>query len=274
MKDIFPEKIIGTFQIISQNEMDNIVNAAISSGCFAFDTAPSYGSESLLGEGIRRCVSETCISREQMFIQDKIDPIQMYYCDKKKLEEFVKKQLLTMRLEYLDCLLIHWPLHKYFSKIWESMLDLKRNGWVKKIGVCNIDIRGYENLFISNSYSNPDVIQNEISPLNTDKENIEYFFRKGIIVEAYSPLCRMDSRIKESPNLINIANQYGADVARIVLKWHIQNGIVPIFTSRKAKRITDNLKLDFELKKDELEMINLLNDNYKIFPLSHGCPGY
>ena len=120
----------------------------------------------------------------------------------------------------------------------------------------------------------PDVIQNEISPLNYDYD-VEFFQNNNIIVQAYSPLCRMVDRIKNSEVLKEISLKYNSNLAQIILAWHRQRGIVPIFSSSKEERIISNLKNpDFVFSEDEMKNIEFLNEGYKIFPYSYACPGY
>ncbi|MDD3414647.1 MAG: aldo/keto reductase [Lachnospiraceae bacterium] len=274
MKNTIPQILIGTFQVNTQEDMDKIVCAAVESKNYAFDTAPSYGSEKMLGNSLMKLIKNGIISRENLYLQDKIDAIQMYYCEKVGIYDFVQSQLSLLNTEYLDSLLVHWPFRKYFIETWKCMQELKEEGIIKQVGVCNLDVMGYQEIFVQNNLIQPDIIQNEISPLNTDRNATDFFIKHGIYIEAYSPLCRMDSRIKENIRIKSIADAHSVDVARVVLKWHIQKNISPIFTSKKAERIVSNTKLDFELQPDEIDFIDSLNENYKIFPISHGCPGY
>lgn len=261
--------MFGTFQLNDFKLMDKLVNYAIRGGIRAFDTAPSYGTEKLLGQVLKNLVN---FNRKDFFIQDKIDAIQMYQFNSSQIELFVLGQLKMLQIDYLDALLIHWPFIKYFNRTWESLLDLKEKGLVLNIGVCNIDRRGFEILF--KEYDSPDIIQNEITPLNVTEDNVQFFQNLHCTVQAYSPLGRMNNYIITSEILNNISKKYGVSIAQIILKWHIQKGIIPIFTSKKIERIKENLSLDFTLTQNEIKDINSMNKNYKIFPISYGCPGY
>lgn len=271
---VMPDILIGTFQISNQKEMDLIVKSAIEAGVRGFDTAPSYGTEYFLGSSIATAIAEGWTKREDLFIQDKIDAIQMYKCKKKGVKSFVLKQIEKLHITYLDALLIHWPFSQYINETWNEMLYLKEEGYVRKIGVCNLDERGFKSIFRMNGLNNVDIIQNEISPLNTDQYNTAFFRCQNFIIQAYSPFCRMNKIITEDVGLKKIAIETCSDIGQVILKWHIQNGIHPIFLSKKPERIKNNLKLDFELSKKQMEYISNMNQDYKIFPISHGCPGY
>lgn len=269
-----PKIIIGTFQINNQDIMDKVVRETISAGLLAFDTAPSYGTEKMLGYAISNAINSGMINRTQIYIQDKIDAMQMYNSKQKSVKQLVKEQIATLQVSYLDALLIHWPFKDYIVPVWKEMCDLKKAGLVSQIGVCNLDKRGYKELFECNNLDIPDLVQNEISPLNNDVNNIAFFKKLGMSIQAYSPLCRMNHLICDNRGIKIIANTHHADIARVILKWHICKGIAPIFSSQKQGRIFSNSKLDFELEEDEIKYIDSLNIDYKIFPISYGCPGY
>ncbi len=117
-------------------------------------------------------------------------------------------------------------------------------------------------------------IQNEISPLNVDPD-VEFFQNQGIVVEAYSPLGRMVPQIKKSSVINEISTRYKKNSGQIILKWHIQRGVIPIFSSKNPKRIIENLDPDsFRSSEEDIQLINSLNIDFKIFPYSYGCSGY
>ena len=269
-----PEILLGTFQIKTQLQMDEVVEAAISANVRGFDTAPSYGTEEMLGNSLSAAIADGRIQREKIFIQDKIDAVQMYNCACDGLHDFVNEQLKKLSLSYIDALLIHWPFERYIKSTWDEMIILKNEGLVKHLGICNIDERGFYTIFENKGLSGVEIIQNEISPMNVDSNNTIFFQNKGLVVEAYSPFCRMNHNITDNKDIVNIANKYGVDIGRVILQWHIERGIHPIFASQKRDRIISNSNLTFKLSESEIELISGINQDYKIFPISHGCPGY
>ena len=98
-----------------QAHLYNIVKIALVNGIRYFDTAPSYKTEKLLGMVLHTCMKEMEIQRENLFIQTKIDAWQM---QDGNIEKFVDDVLRDMKIDYLDSLLIHWPLPEYMDETW------------------------------------------------------------------------------------------------------------------------------------------------------------
>ena len=268
-----PPIMLGSFQINDAQIMREMVESALKSGCLGFDTSPSYGSEEILGKAIHDISNKLEVPREKLFISNKIDGWQMFECNG-EVEGFVDCSLAKMKIEYFDLLLIHWPFEKYLLDTWRCFERMYKSGKVKSIGLCNVNIRILENLFSKGLEIKPHVIQNEISPLRTCLEEVQYYQNNGIVIEAYSPLCRMINPIKESTELKIIANKYDKTIAQVILRWNLERGVIPIFTSSKPERIMSNLDIfNFTLTDNDIETINRMNQNYKIFPESYGCPG-
>ena len=120
----------------------------------------------------------------------------------------------------------------------------------------------------------PDYIQIERHPLNTCAMDIEYFIRMGSKVQAYSSIGRMDRRLAESRVLIDLGRQYNKSVPQIILRWHIDTNVIPIFMSNHPEWIKENTNIyDFSLQQFEIEKINSLNIDYKLFVESLSNPG-
>jgi diketogulonate reductase-like aldo/keto reductase len=152
---------------------------------------------------------------------------------------------------------------------------LYEEGIVKNIGVCNVRI-GHLKRMEAFQKIKPNYIQIERHPLHTCSTLINFCKDHSIKVQAYSPLCRMIPSIKESPLLNSLKEKYHKkDIGQIILRWHLQTGSIPVFTSRNSNRINSNLDIfDFQLDKIDIDSINRMNNNYKIFLESTGCPGY
>lgn len=268
-----PWIMLGSFQQNNFRLMKKIVFMSVAYNCTAFDTAPSYGSEEILGKAIEKCIKNGFVNEKNIFLSDKIDAIQM--CKSKgEIRPYVLKSLKKLKREYLDLLLIHWPIREYFDATWRCMQRIKKEGIVKNIGVCNIDRNFYKEKEKQIGFK-PDYIQNEISPLNVDEENIVFFKSRGVHIIAYSPLCRMCHQVCNSDILNDLSAYYQKSIPQIILKWHIQKGIIPIFSSHSVDRISNNLEInDFELDIIDIYRIDSMDMKYKIFPLSYGCPGY
>lgn len=270
----FPQIVLGTFKVKNYQVMYEMVKTALENSCYAFDTSPSYGTEIDLGKALAE-TKALYESREKIFITTKIDPMQMYESNG-NIESYVNESLNNLKLDYIDLLLIHWPFEKYINRTWKTMINLQEKGIIKNIGICNVNVRVMKKFIEENLFDGkiPQFVQNEISPLRTCEEDIKYFKENNIIIQAYSPLCRMKQPIKESEILKELAKKYNKDIGQIILRWHIDKGIIPVFTSTKSARIKSNLDIfNFKISDEDITKINELNQNYKIFLESFGCPG-
>ena len=190
-----------------------------------------------------------------------------------KVVEYFKRKLETMRLDYIDSLLIHWPVLKYLNPTWEELVMLKEQGLTRKIGICNLRINHLQELKVAHII--PEILQIERHPLNIFDKEVLFCKENDIVLQNYSPLCKMHPKLKESTLLRALADKYQKDMGQIILKWHINTGAIPIFTSTKPQRISLYAHLDdFDLEESELFVISSLNDNYKLYLESLVCPGF
>ena len=254
-----------------EKDAESVIEAALVSGVRHFDTAPSYNTESLLGKLLYKICNDKGIHREEIFIQTKIDAIQMQDCLDKKIKYFVEDALNKLKTDYLDSVLIHWPIPEYLDRTWHQLESLKQSNLVKNIGICNVRMR---QLIMLLDYR-PDIIQIERHPLNTFFDEVNFCIENAICVQAYSPLCKMDNRIKNNMTIKKIGEKYHKSISQIVLRWHLDTGVIPVFTTSKPERIFEHISIDdFSLDKDEIEEINAINQDYKIYLESISCPGF
>ena len=249
----------------------SVVSTALKNGLYRFDSAPSYKTESLLGKILNDQIERGAITRESIYIQTKIDAWQMQDKHGRNIMYHVESALKKFQTDYLDSLLIHWPVPEYMEETWRQFEFIKNQGIVRKIGICNVRIRQL-NEYVS---WKPDIIQIERHPLNTFRDEVEFCHNEGIEIQAYSPLCKMDGRIKNNPILEQLSEKYGKDIGQIVLRWHIDTGVIPVFTTTKPSRIDTYSEIDnFALAADEIEMVYDINENYKMYLESIACPGF
>lgn len=269
---MMPSLMLGTYQNNNYNELFNMVNTAVECGYTGFDTAPSYKTEDLLGKVIKECALSNGLSREDFFISDKIDAIQMQ-AGNGNIKPFIEDAISKMQVEYLDLLLIHWPVPEYIERTWDCMANLKESGLVKHIGMCNLRTRHLEKY--SSMGAPIEYLQIERHPLRICSSEMDYCQENNIQVMAYSPMCQMDERLKNNEILADLSDNYSKSIGQIILRWHLDSGSTPVFMSRKSNRVKENLDIfDFNLKKEEIESINSLNINYKLFLESWGCLGF
>lgn len=248
------------------------IRTCLKCGIMSFDTAPSYRTEKILGIVIVDLLSELSLQRKDISIQTKIDPQQMQE-GKLFILKHIDRMITEMGCEYFDSLLIHWPVPAYFKDTWEAICDAHQNKLVKRTGICNLRLRHLHD-YLSLA-KRPDIVQVERNPLRTCLREIDFCQKNGIEFQAYSPLCKMDSRISESKAIQRIATKYKKSVGQIVMRWHIDTGCIPVFTSQKEERIKEYSDIfDFELLPDEIADISSHNVNYKMYLESIVCPGF
>lgn len=252
-----------------------IIKTVIGCGILSFDTAPSYGTEKNVGRVIEIANAHFGIGREKICIQTKIDPLQMI-SGKDGIKNHIKSVLKDMNIEYIDSLLIHWPLPEFLYETWDTMKELKEEGMVKRIGICNLrerQIKQYINELDASAI--PDIIQIERHPLNTCEREVELCTEKGIEIQAYSPLCKMHKSLKNSMVLHEIADKYSKGIGEIILRWHLDTGVIPVFTSKNIERIKQYASvLRFKLDQTDIAFISDMNRDYKMFLEAWLCPGF
>lgn len=260
----------GASSFKGEEDLMKVLEAAVSHGIMCFDTAPSYGTEKVLSRCLSKIANMKGIGREQLKIQTKIDPIQMYQGD--VVNYFIHK-LRVMGLEYVDVLLMHWPVYKYFKETWEAMNQLKGMGLAKRLGICNLRAAHLRELQSINIL--PEILQIERHPLNTFEEERLFCVKYNIDLQDYSPLCKMHPLLKNNQKLQKMAERYGKSIGNLILRWHIDTFATPIFTSKNVGRIAEYSSVDeFCLQEEDVAIINALNINHKLYLESLVCPGF
>lgn len=249
-----------------------VIKAAFENDITGFDTAPSYGTEEILGKCLAKCMNEFGMNRSEIYVQTKVDAWQMME-SKNQIKSYVTGIMEKMQLEYLDALLVHWPVPEYLEKTWEAFEELRDSGLVRHVGICNVRMRQL-NAFL-NWDVKPEIIQIERNPLRTCEREVAFCREHGIDIQAYSPLCKFHEDIRTSTLLADIANNHKKNIGQAVMRWHIDTGVVPVFTSKKPSRIKEYAELsDFALEPDEIGAINGMNRDYKMYLEACACPGF
>lgn len=265
-----PQVGLGTW-LMKNKELIKAVNSGISIGYVGIDVARDYGNEKDMGDTLFN-VSVTGVSRRDLFITTKIGNMQQRNKQQELLD--IDFSLRSLRIDYIDLLLMHWPYPDYFIKTWKIMEEIYKAGKTRAIGVCNFRERHLKKLF-EECEIKPMVNQIEIHPLYTNKSLVKYCQERDIVVEAYCPLGLMDERIKSSKTLKNIAERHGKSIAQVILRWDVQQGLVPIPKSSSPERLRENVSIfDFALSEEEMAQIDSMNIDYKMYVESFYCPGY
>jgi diketogulonate reductase-like aldo/keto reductase len=239
--------------------------AATYYGFRSIDTASAYGNEKWLGRSLKIIP----IKRRNLYITSKLNNGQQ---KSKKIELALETSLKAIGTDYLDLFLMHWPYPGIYIDSWMQMEDLYRKGKVKAIGVCNFHQRHLDKL-LEKATIIPMINQIEIHPLMTQKALVEYCKKIGIKVEAYCPFALMNQKIVNNSILRNIASKYQRSIPQVILRWDFQLGVIPIPKSATPSRLKENISIfDFQLTEAEMDMIDSLNENYKVYEEAKYCP--
>ncbi|MDR3346399.1 MAG: aldo/keto reductase [Campylobacteraceae bacterium] len=243
----------GVWQIRNGSEVANAVKEALEVGYTLIDTAAAYENEEGVGEGLKG------IQREDVFVTTKVwNSEQGYDTTLKACESSLKK----LDLAYVDLYLVHWPVAGKLADTWRAMEKIYERGLARAVGVSNFN-EYHLNELKKSAKIKPMVNQIEIHPLLSQQPLREFCANEGIVVEAYSPLGR--AKILNTPQIASIAKKHAKSAAQVILRWHLQNGVIAIPKSTHAERIKENAAIfDFELSAEEMGAINALNKDKEI----------
>lgn len=250
-----PQEGFGIYKITDQVELTGAVHAAYEAGYRLFDTAQMYQNEALLGQAL----ADLNVARDNFFIATKVNEANQGY---ETTIASVKESLKKLRMDYVDLLMVHWPIHTHFFETWRAFEDLKKEGLTRSIGVSNYGMIHLQYL-ATQANEMPVVNQLECHPWLSEKPMLEFNRAHQIVTQAWSPLGR--GQLLTEPVLQQIAAAHGKSSAQVILRWHLQNGVAIIPKSTHAARIQENAAIyDFELSPAEMAQIDGLNWNHRI----------
>lgn len=252
----------GVYQV-TKEECERCVLDALKAGYRSIDTAQSYFNEEEVGEAIQK----SGVPRNEIFLTSKVW-IDNYGYDKcrKSVETSMKK----LKTDYLDLMLLHQPFSDYYGA-WRALEDLYREGKIRAIGVSNfypdrlVDIASFSSV-------RPMVNQVETHPFNQQVAAKKYMDKYGVQIEAWAPFGEGRGGLFENPVLAEIAQKHKKTTAQVMLRWHIQRGVVVIPKSTHYERMKENLNVfDFMLDEEDMAKIAALDKNESSF-FSHCDP--
>jgi 2,5-diketo-D-gluconate reductase A len=249
-----PQLGLGTWPL-DDDQVAAAVVTAVEAGYRHIDTAVKYGNEEGVGNGILA----SGVERSEIFVTTKLDG---QFQGQDRAVEGLEGSLRRMKLDYVDLLLIHWPLparDEYIST-WKTFERLQAEGKVRSIGVSNFKPAHLERLFAETDVV-PAVNQIQLSPAITRVAEREFHERHGIVTESYSPLGGSGADLLDAPVLAQLGEKYDKTPAQLVLRWHIQNGLVVIPKSGDTQRMRENLDVfDFAFDPQDLAEISILDE--------------
>jgi diketogulonate reductase-like aldo/keto reductase len=238
----------GTWQVSGRAGYEAI-RFALDAGYRHIDTATMYGNESEVGRAVR----DSGLRREDVFITTKLPPERAG-----KERRTLDQSLRALGTDHVDLWLIHWPPgDRAQPDTWREFLAAQQDGLARAVGVSNYSTAQLDEL-IRETGQAPAVNQIPWSPWRFDARRLTESADRGVVIEGYSPFKRNDL---SDPTLAEIAAAHGVTPSQVVLRWHIEHGIVVIPKSVTPERITANLDVfDFALSSDEVARLDALGE--------------
>jgi len=245
---------LGTYKLNGRDGVESIKNG-ISIGYRLIDSAFNYENEGTVGVAVR----QSSVPRSELVITSKLPGRHHKYSEALLT---VEESLFRAGLDYYDLYLVHWPnpITDLYVEAWQAMIEAKKRGMIRSIGVCNFLPHHLERLKKETGVL-PSVNQIELHPYFNQQEQRVYNAENGIVTESWSPLGRANSVLQE-PSIIEIAIAHNKTVTQIILRWHIQLGTLPIPKAASFEHLRENFEVfDFSLSEAEMAAINSLTRN-------------
>lgn len=252
----------GVYQV-SKEECERCVMDALAVGYRSIDTAQSYFNEEEVGNAIKK----SGVPREDIFLTTKVWVEHYGYEEAKKS---VFESMRKLRTDYLDLVLLHQPFSDYYGA-YRALEDLYNEGKLRAIGVSNFYPDRLVDMALFNRVK-PMVNQVETHPFHQQTEAKKWMEQYGVQIEAWAPFGEGRGGLFENPVLAEIAEKHKKTTAQVMLRWHIQRGVVVIPKSTHKERMEENLNIfDFALDQTDMNRISELDQKQSSF-FSHCDP--
>ncbi|MGJ6980335.1 aldo/keto reductase [Aestuariimicrobium soli] len=252
-----PQFGFGVWQV-STDDIVPAVATALEVGYRHLDTAAVYGNE----QGVGKAIAESGIARDDLFVTTKLWNDAHLAGDARR---GIESSLEKLGLDHVDLYLIHWPATvKYgdaYVEAWDALQQFKAEGLARSIGVSNFLVPNLEAL----NGATPSVNQIEVHPTFQQRELREFNESLGITTEVYTPLGNQSEPGDITlPEVVAIAEAVGKTPAQVILRWHLQQGLIVFPKSVTPSRIAENFDVfDFELSEDQLSVISGLDRGFR-----------
>lgn len=257
-----PQLGYGVYQV-TKDECERCVSDALKIGYRLIDTAQSYFNEEEVGNAI----TKSGIERNEIFLTTKVWIEHYGY---QETRNSVLDSMQKLQTEYLDLCLLHQPFGDVYGA-YRALEDLYTEGKLKAIGISNfypdrmVDIASFSRI-------KPMVNQIEIHPHNQQTQSKLWHDKYGVQLEAWAPFGEGRGDMFNLPQLVEIGKKYNKTAAQVILRWHLQRGIVVIPKSTHAERMQENFNVfDFNLTEEDMSVISKLDKNQSSF-FSHTDP--
>jgi 2,5-diketo-D-gluconate reductase A len=265
--NLMPQLGLGTWQIINA-DCPRVLGEAIKAGYRSFDTAQAYRNE----DGVGRAIRESGLPRADFFITSKLrNATHTRDLVLKSFDDSMKR----LGLDQLDLFLIHWPVpaQDKYVEAWKTLVELQRQGHIRSIGVSNFDRVHMERL-INETGTTPAVNQIELHPLFQQREWRGYHLRRNIHIASANPLGpgtgasawwwsygrSTAGTALLDPSITAIAKIHRKTPAQIIIRWHLQEGLILSPRTTKPERLAENINVfDFTLTAEDVYRIEALD---------------
>lgn len=241
----------GTYSLNGSSGVSSIIQA-IENGYRLLDSAFNYENEGALGKAIKQC----SVTRDQLIITSKLPGRHHRY---QEAIQTIEESLFRADLDYYDLYLIHWPnpITNQYVEAWQALIEAKKRGYVRSIGVCNFLPKHLTRLMDETGVT-PSINQIELHPYFNQLDMIEWNQNHHIMTQSWSPLERGRNLLTEE-SIVQIANCHRKTPTQVILRWHIQLGSLPIPKAASNEHQLENLNIfDFNLSEEEINTINQL----------------
>lgn len=234
----------GTWQLKGK-EAERATADALDIGYRHLDTATIYGNEAEVGRALSH------VPREDVFVTTKCPPARAGH----ELET-LHASLKSLGTEYVDLWLVHWPSdHGATLRMWDAFVEAREAGLARDIGVSNFDAGLIDEVTAASGVA-PAVNQIEWSPLLFDAGTLKEHSARNVVLEGYSAL---KGGALENKTIGEIAQRVDRTPAQVIIRWHLQHGVVVIPKSSHADRVRSNADVaGFELSSDDMAAIDAL----------------
>jgi 2,5-diketo-D-gluconate reductase A len=243
-----PSLGFGTWQL--RHHTAETVFQALEAGYRLIDTSGDYHTQRGIGNAIRGFGGR----REDIFLVTKIEETDDAY-------EATRRNLSELKLDYADLVLIHRPPEGGVGEVlWQELRRAKLDGLARDIGVSNYSIEQIEEL-VYRTGEMPVVNQVEWTPFGHSPRMLDFCHDNGIVLMAWSPLTRAQ-RLNDS-RLAAMAARYGRTSAQLLIRWNLQQGVVPLPKANHVQHLRDNLHVfDFEIAQPDMARLRAMNEHY------------
>lgn len=283
---LMPQLGLGTSGL-SGDKATEATDTALDMGYTHIDTAVMYGNEAQIGKSLAEHIKSGKVDREHLFIVTKLNNSAKQH-SRSGVEPAIRESLQKLQLDYVDLVLIHWPItdrnppgqksgdvNPPIQETWKGLEDAVDKGLVKSIGISNFSSDKIDAWF-SDVKIFPAVNQVEVHPHFRNDGLLKYCRDKGIYVTSYAPVsspATMGNLGRKVPNLLTeqnvidqIAEEHGKSPSQIILAWHLSQGLIAIPRSGNPSHQKENLEAaDVQLSDEDIKTLSTLPYQQRYF---------